>query len=163
MTPMDQPAEQPAAKPAWWRFDAAWYRRRYAFIPAIADLRDEADILAFYKECGEPLGHSPNPFFDEEWYRQAYADIDEAILAQQVPSGFAHYCAEGFSDRNPNGFFDELFYRETQLGLSLEEVEHHGLRNALRSFPLLRRKGRPGRLPVLFHLALPQGKPGFPP
>ncbi|MFT8643894.1 glycosyltransferase [Gluconacetobacter sp.] len=148
MTPMDQPAEQPAAKPAWWRFDTAWYRRRYAFIPAVADLRDEADILAFYKECGEPLGHSPNPFFDEEWYRQAYADIDEAIHAHEVPSGFAHYCAEGFSDRNPNGFFDELFYRETQLGLSLEEVEHHGLRNGYDHF--LSYGAREGRDASLF-------------
>lgn len=148
MTPMEQPAQRPALKRAWWQFDAAWYRNRYAFIPPVADLRDEADILAFYQECGEPLGHSPNPFFDEEWYRQAYADVAAAIHARNVPSGFAHYCAEGFRDRNPNGFFDESFYRERQLGLSLEDLEHHGLRNGYDHF--LSYGAREGRDASLF-------------
>ncbi|MBB2206255.1 glycosyltransferase [Gluconacetobacter takamatsuzukensis] len=131
---MDQPADQPALKRAWWQFDAAWYRTRYAVIPAVAALRDEADILAFYRECGEMLGHSPNPFFDEEWYRQTYPDVEEAIQAQQIPSGFAHYRTEGFRDRDPNPFFDESFYRDHQLGLSLEGLEQHGLRNGYDHF-----------------------------
>lgn len=116
-------------RPDWARFDVLWYKRHYHAILGAFDLHDDESVVQFYKDFGESLGHSPNMFFDEGWYRAAYADIVPLIQAGEIASGFAHYCASGFMQRNPNCFFDEEFYCQTQVCMSVQQLEMHGLRN----------------------------------
>lgn len=122
-------AEGLGTKPDWACFDASWYKRHYHVILDTFGLHDDESITQFYEEFGVNLAHSPNVFFDEEWYRTAYPDILPLIEAGEIASGFAHYCAGGFAQRNPNCFFDEEFYCRTQVCMSTQQLEAHGLRN----------------------------------
>lgn len=116
-------------RPDWARFDVSWYKKHYHVIIDSFGLHDDESIMQFYKDFGAKLAHSPNMFFDEEWYRAAYPDILPMIEAGEIASGFAHYCATGFVERNPNCFFDEEFYCRTQVCMSVPQLEAHGLRN----------------------------------
>ena len=99
-------ADSPAATriPLWRQFDAAWYRARYPE----AVTRDPED---HYRSIGARLGHSPNMFFDEQWYLEAYPDIASHVAAGGAESGFAHYVADGLHGRSPHWLFDEGYYR----------------------------------------------------
>ncbi|RBM06010.1 glycosyltransferase [Novacetimonas cocois] len=142
-------AENSDLKPDWSCFDAAWYKKRYAFVPGLLGIHHDGEIFDFYREFGESLGHSPNMFFDEDWYRAVYPDILLLIGSGEFRSGFEHYCATGFRDRNPNCFFDEKFYCQTELCMSCEELAPHGLRNGYDHY--LRYGAQEGRDASLFY------------
>ena len=62
----------------WATFAPAWYRARHA---AVLDMMgvEATETEAFYTTHGVALGHSPNAFFDEAWYRQTYPEV--AVLS----------------------------------------------------------------------------------
>jgi len=77
--------------PSWARFDAEWYRQTYA-----ADLAAVSEDLAtWYLDHGQALGHSPNPWFDEGWYRPRHPDVLAAMRQGACESGFDSYCRGG--------------------------------------------------------------------
>ncbi|MDT8871830.1 hypothetical protein RAA17_13740 [Komagataeibacter rhaeticus] len=84
---------------------------------------------AFYTTHGAALGHSPNAFFDETWYRQAYPGVARAIAQGIWPSGFAHYLQAGLRTHSPHWLFDEHAYRATCPDLTQAVMEDGGYRN----------------------------------
>src|SRR3954452_19423302 len=103
MLPLDLPVRDvlklPAeAATAWAVFDATWYQRTYGDairngearhefhehrperngVPA-ASTTEPAELLQYYLETGQRLGHSPNRFFDEAWHLAAYPQIAQAV------------------------------------------------------------------------------------
>jgi hypothetical protein len=74
-------------------FDAEFYRQTYLSGPDGEKFR--ANPLMHYLRTGVRLGHSPNRWFDESWYRAFYSDIRQAIETGSLPSGFYHYLASG--------------------------------------------------------------------
>jgi len=97
------------AQAAWAEFDPQWYLDTY---PSLREqLRDASpdSVLQFYLGTGQRLGHSPNRFFDETWYRR-YPDV-AARLGHGPASGFDHYCRGAFRTHAPHWLFDEQFYR----------------------------------------------------
>ncbi len=116
---------QPAGRePLWAAFDAPWYKRRYR---AAARAKD---VEAYYHEIGVGLRHSPNPYFDEDWYLAAYKDVAAKVAAGAYASGFAHYLAEGYQDRSPHWLFSDRFYQFGNSDITKSRLEQAGFVNS---------------------------------
>src|SRR5690349_8303775 len=82
----------------WAVFDAAWYEQTYGdairnggTCDVFQEFRPErgsppaegasapVELLQYYLETGQKLGHSPNRFFDEAWHLAAYPQIARAV------------------------------------------------------------------------------------
>ena len=74
-------------------FDPVYYAKHYLSDPALAAFRD--DPFTHYVKCGMRLGHSPNAWFQEDWYRAFYKEVSDAIAEGWLPSGFYHYVISG--------------------------------------------------------------------
>lgn len=125
----------------WAIFDPAWYRACYP-----DQVRGDAtaeQLLAFYLEHGQTLGHSPNPFFDEGWHRRFYPTVAAGVKAGQYDSAYDAYCRGG-SDRSPHWLFEELAYRRRFPDLTDQALHGHGLANGYDHF--LRHGSREGRV-----------------
>ena len=70
-------------------FDADFYRSEY-----LAGVECN-DPLAHYLSVGAKVGHSPNRWFDEGWYRAFYPEVRIACDEGWLPSGFFHYLYSG--------------------------------------------------------------------
>jgi GT2 family glycosyltransferase len=92
-------------KPIWAGFDPEWYVKRFAPKTAVEN------ALAYYLAEGATLGHSPNPFFDENWYVSNHPGVAAAIKERQVSSGFEHYCRFGLHRLSPHWLYDLDYYR----------------------------------------------------
>ena len=91
-----------------------------------------AAVLRFYLDTGQTLGHSPNRYFDEVWYRR-YPDV-AARLGHGPASGFDHYCRGGFSTRAPHWLFDERFYRRRHPDLTDDVLDAARMANGYDHF-----------------------------
>lgn len=110
----------------WGAFDAAWYVRAYPEATAPLAGAENSEVLRFYLQEGQSLGHSPNIFFDELWYLQRYPDVCELVRQGVFRSGFDHYCAEGFSDRSPHWLFDHAWYSKLCGNPTIESLRRRG-------------------------------------
>ena len=134
-------------KAPWANFDAAFYRARYA--AALPDPHaTDAALEAYYRTSGGALGHSPNLFFAETWYRAAYKDVADAIAAGAYPSAFAHYVTAGFLDRSPHWLFSDRYYLACHPDLTRTRLQEAGFVNAYDHF--LSAGDREFRSPSLF-------------
>ncbi len=134
-------------KAPWALFDAAFYRARYA--AALPDPHaSDAALEAYYRTTGAALGHSPNLFFDEAWYRAAYKDAAAQIELGSYDSGFAHYLATGWSDRSPHWLFSDRYYLACHPDLTRTRLQDAGFVNAYDHF--LSAGDREFRSPNLF-------------
>lgn len=103
---------------AWAMFDADWYHATYA-----ADIGPPpADLLGWYLDRGQMLGHAPNRWFDEAWYRLRYPDVEAAMRRGDCESGFDAYCRGGYLDRSGHWLFDADLYRRQSPGLLIEAL-----------------------------------------
>ncbi len=126
----------------WAVFYPDWYSHTYPdAVPSGSPGFQE--ILRRYLDHGQAAGHSPNPLFDEAWYRAAYPHVAAAIASGQVQSGFDQYCRAGFVDHSPHWLFDEQYYRRRYPGLTDETLAARGALNGYAHF--LRIGDREGR------------------
>ena len=105
----------------------------------------EEDILGNYFDNPVARNFSPNPLFDELWYRGFNPDIAEAVNLGTEISGFVHFvnsgCREG---RWPNAFLATMAESVAQVGPELNEIDknyyvEHNLhaKRFLENFPIL--------------------------
>lgn len=95
-----------AHRAIWEDFDATWYASRHCGT-------DGADALGHYLNEGRLAGASPNPWFDEAWFRLHHPDVAEAIRRGDLVSGFEDYCRNPHDERSPHWLFDPAFYRRS--------------------------------------------------
>ncbi|OYV24608.1 MAG: glycosyl transferase family 2, partial [Rhodospirillales bacterium 20-58-10] len=115
----------PDARPAWALFDAGWYFARYP--SARERCADNVDAgLDDYLNIGAKLGCSPNPLFDEAFYRSQNPDIAELIRAGHYQSGFDHFCQHGHRASSPHWLFDDRLYARLYEDMSIDNLEQHG-------------------------------------
>ncbi len=119
----------PARQPAWSVFDPDWYLRRYASASAQMQSLGITDPERFYLEHGARFGHSPNMFFDEQWYLRTNQDVAAFVGVGGFVSGFAHYCHDGYRQRAPHWLFSEQFYLSSYPEITQGVLDQHGLRN----------------------------------
>lgn len=91
-------------------FNKSWYMRRY--LPLLDFLNIDEEICEyFYNNYGYALRHSPNEFFDEDFYLKEYSHILPLIEKGEFKSGFDHFCKVGYKTNNPNVIFDNKYVR----------------------------------------------------
>jgi len=134
-------------KAPWAKFDAAFYRGRYGAALPEPDAPDSA-LEAYYAATGAALGHSPNLFFAETWYRAAYKDVAAQIELGTYNCGFAHYLSTGFMDRSPHWLFADRYYLACHPDLTRTRLQEAGFINAYDHF--LSAGDREFRAPSLF-------------
>ncbi|MCG4256522.1 glycosyl transferase [Acetobacter senegalensis] len=96
--------------PLWQAFDPVWYRQEYKDVLGDAATLSDEDLAIWYQSQGAFSGHSPNRYFDEEWYRRNCREAQEALASGQYRSGFEHYCQIGFKTQSPHYLFSERYY-----------------------------------------------------
>ena len=84
MWPLDLPARDvlklPGETPIRWAvFDWRWYLRSYPEVVGVVGDDDPSDVLEYYLERGQQLGHSPNRMFDERWHRRMYPQMGKGL------------------------------------------------------------------------------------
>ena len=132
------PAFSGSRPPVWGRFDAEWYRTRYAHVlreeKLLSDdglplnLSNEA-METHWLEKGASRGLSPNRFFDEEWYLRQNPDVRDGISYGVFSCGFLHYCESGFRSRSPHWLFSETDYFSRNPDVSLPVLISQGFSN----------------------------------
>jgi hypothetical protein len=133
---LDQPARAVLRLPgqtaiAWAVFDPQWYSARY---PESAPQNASAEqVLAYYFEHGQALGHSPNLLFDEAWHLRHHPVIAAGVRGGQFASAFDAYCRGG-GDRSPHWLFEEGPYRRRNPDLTDEGLRDNGLANGYDHF-----------------------------
>jgi len=121
--------EATARPPRWSIFDPEWYLRRHTGLASQMQVLGIADPEQFYHEYGARLGHSPNMFFDEEWYLRTNPDVSLHVERGTLGSGFAHYCHDGYRERSPHWLFSEKFYLASYADVTRGELDRQGLVN----------------------------------
>lgn len=127
----------------WAMFYPDWYLATYPAAQCRVGGQGVEAALRDYFDFGQKEGCSPNPFFDEAWYRRAYPDIGPAIEAGHVESGFDHYCRHGHASRSPHWLFEESHYRRLSPDLTDEGLAAQGVLNGYGHY--LRHGDREGR------------------
>jgi hypothetical protein len=87
-------------------FDEQLFLDNYRLLSADNHAAGNASAKEIYEREAFARLLSPNPQFDEAWYRHEYGDVAEAIAAGEMLSGFAHFCDHGCAEgRMPNGWW----------------------------------------------------------
>lgn len=120
--------------PLWKAFDPAWYRQEYKTVLGDVISLSDADLKAWYEDQGAFSGHSPNRYFDEEWYRRNCSEALAEIAANRCRSGFEHYCRSGFKTQSPHYLFSERYYTSRSPDISLANLEKNGFANGYDHF-----------------------------
>jgi O-antigen biosynthesis protein len=129
----------------WAVFYPDWYAQTYPEAVGQVALLDFRELLRRYFDEGQAAGHSPNPLFNEAWYRAAYPDVAAAIADGRVESGFDRYCHSAFRDHSPHWLFDERYYRHRYPGLTAETLAARGAINGYAHYLSIGdREGRSG-------------------
>jgi GT2 family glycosyltransferase/glycosyltransferase involved in cell wall biosynthesis len=118
-----------ARMPLWSVFEPDWYTRCHVGVAVEMRAAGISDPEQFYRRYGAKLGHSPNMFFDEEWYLREYPDVAAFVAAGGFASGFAHYCDDGYRERSPHWLFSEQFYLSSNPEVTRGVLDRHGLVN----------------------------------
>jgi ADP-heptose:LPS heptosyltransferase/GT2 family glycosyltransferase len=111
---------------AWAVFDPAFYLTTTA---GTGGLTEPEALLAHYVATGAAAGASPNCWFDEQFYRAAYPDVDAAVREGRFASGFDHYCQFGHAERSPHWLFSADVYRDRNPGLTDAVLREAGFVN----------------------------------
>jgi GT2 family glycosyltransferase len=150
---------QEQARIAWAVFDSDWYVATYPEATREGVSPTFEAVLQFYLERGQQLGHSPNRFFDEAWYRQRHPAVAVAISEGAVASGFEHYCQDGLRTASPHWLYDDAYYLANNPDLSDETLDE-GFANRYDHY--LKHGSREGRRahllfdPVCYEANLPE-------
>ncbi|MGQ7794587.1 rhamnosyltransferase WsaF family glycosyltransferase [Faunimonas sp. B44] len=72
-------------------FDPEFFRKKYGFGSEFT----VADLISIYLSKVAAEEYSPNPQFDEKFYRAFYVDIRDAVKAGRLLCGYQHYLLSG--------------------------------------------------------------------
>lgn len=90
------------------------------------DVAEAADNQLVEIYLSQPIAASisPNPYFDEQWYRFANADVLEAVQEGNVYSGFTHYLTFGlFEGRWPNPVLQSLAVHDADIPPAADQID----------------------------------------
>jgi O-antigen biosynthesis protein len=114
---------------AWAEFRHTWYVKEYPSLRHEVPVDDAEQVLQYYLSTGQRLGHSPNPWFDESWYRQLYPEVAAFVREGRYRSGFDEYCQVGHAGRTPHWLYNDYIYRVSGAELPPEAIHSAGLAN----------------------------------
>ncbi|MDI2111943.1 glycosyltransferase [Commensalibacter nepenthis] len=94
----------------WAQFDEKWYLMVYPDVPQKMEICGIDNVQEYYEQIGGFLGHSPNPYFDEQWYLYEYGFVKKDIKRGKFKAGFDHYCRIGHKKCQPHWLFSSDYY-----------------------------------------------------
>ena len=107
----------------WFYFDKDFYLAQCIERGVLPPLDSTDSCLRHYLDRGTRLGLSPNPLFDEDYYRRRHPDVAREIQSGRWISGFDHFLHVGAAaDFSPTWIFDGGFYKSIYLDLSDENL-----------------------------------------
>jgi GT2 family glycosyltransferase len=111
----------------WFYFDSQFYIAQCIDRGISPPLGSDDSNLAHYLSSGGRYMLSPNPLFDEEYYRRIYPAVAKEIETGRWSSGFEHFVRAGaIGDLSPIWFFDGSFYKSTHPDLTDENLRFGG-------------------------------------
>lgn len=114
----------------WFYFDPTFYITQCLEAGVAPPIDGHEAYLRHYLDFGAQGGLSPNPLFDEGYYRRRYPDISREIQIGTWASGFDHYTHVGAAkDFSPSWFFDGEFYKNFHRDLSEENLRFGGFQD----------------------------------
>ncbi len=120
------PLEPAHARP-WFYFDPAAYLAECIKVGVSPPLGNTQTYLDHYLERGSKLGISPNPLFDEDYYRRQHPNVAREIEMGRWTCGFEHFLQIGAVEgMSPTWFFNGTFYRNTNGDLTTESLRFGG-------------------------------------
>jgi len=112
-------------------FDRYFYQQQVPGLEAASD----AELYAHYLDFGWRQGLSPSPYFDVQWYLNAFADIRESGAEP-----LAHFLETGMAQlRDPHPAFNMRWYAQHQMQGQGSPIEHYireGWRHGRKPHPL---------------------------
>jgi GT2 family glycosyltransferase len=111
----------------WFYFDNEFYIAQCVEAGLYPPLNAGGSYLQHYLDRGARAGLSPNPLFDETYYRGRYAAVVRDIESGVRSCGFEHFVDVGVSkDLSPTWFFDGDYYRRIHQDLTDENLRSGG-------------------------------------
>ncbi len=109
----------------WFYFDVQFYIAQCMAIGLTPSIDSHEAYLRHYLEIGgRRFSLSPNPLFEEEYYRKRHPGVAAEIQIGKWACGFDHFVHQGSSDGlSPNWFFDGGFYRAFHADLTDENLQ----------------------------------------
>ncbi|GBQ33650.1 glycosyltransferase [Gluconacetobacter azotocaptans] len=93
-------------------FDAVWYLKTYPEIGALIAAGDYSCALHHFLANPTPTFFCAGPWFSEEYYRVAHADVDDALERGMFRSGYEHFLKYGQGEyRRPHEDVDLRAYQ----------------------------------------------------
>jgi hypothetical protein len=112
-------------------FDRYFYQQQVPGLEAASD----SELYAHYLETGWRQGLSPSPYFDVQWYLNAFADVRESGAEP-----LSHFIETGMAQlRDPHPAFNMRWYAENQMQGQSSPIHHYireGWRQGLKPHPL---------------------------
>lgn len=123
--------QEHAHTPAWYKFDPAWYRRRYGMTFSEDEKAYSDDDLTTLWEMDEgESGHSPNRYFDEKWYLQNNPDVLRSVREKGIfASGFQHYVEVGCPSCAAHWLFSLEYYLKNNKDYTAHAILRDGYVN----------------------------------
>lgn len=118
----------------WAKFDPEWYLRAYPTVRAALAESNFTAVLEYYLNVGQRLGHSPNLYFDEEFFLIANPEAAKIVESGDAESGFDAYCRALGRYSQPHWLFDERFYRSQLPELTEDALKDRGIANGYHHF-----------------------------
>ncbi|MBB2174333.1 glycosyltransferase [Gluconacetobacter johannae] len=92
-------------------FDAIWYLKTYPEVGARIAAGEYSCALHHFLANPTPTSFRPGPWFSEQYYRIAHADVDDALERGMFRSGYEHFLKYGVAEyRRPNEDVDLRAY-----------------------------------------------------
>ncbi len=111
----------------WYYFDPDFYLTQCIERGVSPPLGTAEEYLRHFADRGSALGLSPNPLFDEDYYRRKYPNVAREIEMGLWISGFHHFAAIGANETySPIWFFDGLFYKIMHEDLTPQNLKFGG-------------------------------------
>ena len=122
----------------WFYFDAEFYGVQCGEAGVSPPLGEPDAFLAHYLRRGARFGLSPNPLFNELYYRRLYPDVAREIQTGRWSCAFEQYVAHGAAKgQSPNWFFDGGFYRTTNVDLTDDGLQGGGFADSFTHYLLV--------------------------
>ncbi len=111
----------------WFYFDPHFYSAQCIERSISPPIDSTSGLLKHYLDRGARFGLSPNPLFDEEYYRRRYRDVAAEVQSGRLHSGFDHFQRVGvYAGASAAWFFDGEFYRNAHEDLTDDNLQFSG-------------------------------------
>jgi len=126
--PLENSAAGENARRPWLSLDPSYYIRECMLRGIAVASRKPEYLIRHYMDNAGKCVLSPNPLFDESYYRDRYPEIRHDIARGRFHSGFDHFVRVGAqAGLSPAWFFSGAWYAASNVGLDEQSLRVKGI------------------------------------